>query len=336
MTELLVDVDKIGANTEVVVRLMKNSGLRLVAVTKGCMGEPRVASAMVTGGAAAVAGSRDSHIRRLREARLGVDIHRIGLPSAAKDLEVGDVNYMTSWEHAESLIRAGGAAAGKPRRVMLQVETGDEREGVPTDQLRALARQVVEDRRLELVGVSTNYACLRGKPEGLGASVEAVAAATRDLVDSGIRISEVSGGNSSVLSLVARGDRLPGEVTSLRCGEALLLGHDALYYQRIEGCSEDSCKVRAEVVEEYTKRSAGYPTRRLVLALGRRDLNSGAVKFLEPGLTELGRSADYLVVEAGPTSGKIRVGMKVEMIPDYEALVSAWISPYVEVKLDES
>ena len=327
-----MNIEKIGANTEAVVRLLQSRGLRLVAVTKGCMGDSRVAGAMVAGGAVAVAGSRDAHLRCLREAGLGVDIHRVTVPPIAADFEPGDVDYITSWAHAEALVRRSGAAAA-PRRVMVQVETGDEREGVPVDLVRALVERVAGDSRLQLVGVSTNYACLRGKPEGLKDSVEAVAAVARELTASGLRIPEVSGGNSSVLSLMARGEELPSEVTALRCGEALLLGHDALHYEHIAGCVQDACIIRAEVVEEYTKRSRGRSVHRLVLALGRRDVGEGTVVFLEPGLAEVGRSADYMVVEAEAASEKAAVGVKMEMVPDYEALVSAWMSPYVEVKV---
>ncbi len=166
--------------------------------------------------------------------------------------------------------------------------------------------------------------------------MEAVAQVARELREAGIRCPRVSGGNSSVLCLVADGDWLPAEVTELRCGEALLLGHDAMFYKPLAGCSQDACRVRTEVVEEYTRRSAEGPVRRLVLAVGSRDLGGGDVGFSEPGLREIGRSADYLVIEAGKGSEGITVGMQIEMIPDYEALASAWMCPYVEVRLDKS
>jgi len=339
MPELLIDLDAIGTNTDVVAGLLRARSLKLVAVTKGCLGEPRVAAAMLAGGAVAIADTRDVNLCRLRAALPGVELHRIYLPSVAQPSELGDVTYVSSEEGAEAVARragaggaAGSAGATGPRRVMLQVETGDQREGVPLEQVAELATKIASDPRLSLVGVATNYACFKGGPEGVRASVEAIAQAARTLREGGLPVERVSGGNSSLLWLVARGEELPEQLTELRCGEALLLGHDALHYERLPGGREDACVLRAEVVEEYTRPAADGPVRRLLLGVGRQDLSTGAVKFVEPGLQEIGRSSEYLVVEAGAASPRAMVGAMVEMIPSYESLVAAWTSPYVNVR----
>jgi predicted amino acid racemase len=346
MPELLVDIDAIRTNAEAVAGLLRDRGLALVAVTKGCLGEPRVAEAMLAGGATAVADTRDLDLCRLRAALPQVELHRIGLPSLAGPFEPGDVTYVSSWEGAEAVARlargpaggereAGGPARGAagPHRVMLQVDTGDRREGVPPEGVLGLAQRIVAEPRLALEGVGTNYACFEGGPQGIRASVEAVAQAARTLREGGLPVRRVSGGNSSLLWLLARGEELPAEVTELRCGEALLMGHDALYYELLPGCCADACVIRAEVVEEYTRPTAEGPARRLLLSVGRQDLSTAAVKFVEPGLREIGRSSDYLVVEAEATSRKMPIGAMVEMIPGYEALVAAWASPFVETRI---
>jgi predicted amino acid racemase len=165
--------------------------------------------------------------------------------------------------------------------------------------------------------------------------VERVARGALALRDAGLPVGRVSGGNSSLLWLIARGEGLPELVTELRCGEALLLGQDALFYEPLPDCRRGACALRAEVVEEYTRPAPEGPSRRLLLGLGRQDLGQGGVEFVEPGLREIGRSSDYLVVEADAKSIRPRVGTVVEMIPGYEALVAAWMSPYVDLRLHE-
>ena len=331
MPELHVHLESIGRNAAAVSALARRHGLDLVGVTKGCLGEPRVAGAMLEGGAVALADTRDLNLRRLRASFPHVELHRIYLPSIRCSFEPGDVTYVSSAQGAQAV--AALAEDGKARSVMVQVETGDEREGAPVAGLPALVETIIRDPRLEFVGLSTNYACFRGLPAAVRGSVEIVAQAARDLRTSGFAVSRVSGGNSSILWLLASGERLPSEVTELRCGEALLLGQDALVYEPLAGCRQDACILRAEVLEEYTKPAREGAKRRLVLGLGRQDLGSGGVKFAHPAISEVGRSADYLVAEADEPCQGTRVGSMLDMIPTYESLVAAWTSPYVEIKL---
>jgi predicted amino acid racemase len=330
MPELHVDTQIIGQNAEEVARLLRGQGIDLVGVTKGCLGEPAVGAAMLAGGAVALADTRDRNLRRLRDALPHVELQRIYLPSVRGPFEPGDVTHVSSVSAAVAV--AACASAGTPRRVMISLETGDVREGVPAELLADLARRVSADSRLRLVGLSTNYACFQGSSSGIRASVEAVARAARELRGLGLEIPRVSGGNSSVLALVLQGVELPEEVTELRCGEALLLGQEALSYRPIPGCG-CACTLRAEVLEEYTKPPHSDGRMRLVLGLGRQDLASGAVRFCDPDLSEVGRSGDYLVVEAGRECAGYGIGTDIDMIPSYEALVAAWTSPYVELRL---
>ena len=345
MPELHVDSEVIGRNTEAVAALLRAHGLDLVGVTKGCLGEPGVAAAMLAGGAVALADTRDLNLQRLRDALPRVELHRIYLPPVGVPFAPGDVTYVSSGIGAAALAAApmppappgahgfvGAASAEARHKVVIQVESGDLREGVPPERLLELAAEVASEPRLELLGVSTNYACFQGTPTGMRGSVEAIARAAAGLRDAGIQIERVSGGNSSVLALLTQGESLPPEITEIRCGEALLLGHEALLYRPIAGCCS-ACRLRAEVLEEYTKPARESGRKRLVLGLGKQDLGSGAVAFVEQGLAEIGRSGDYLIVEAGAAFSRARVGLIIEMIPSYEALVAAWTSPYVQLRL---
>ena len=324
MAQLLVDLGGIHQNATAVAGLLGAHGLSLVAVTKGCCADVEVAAAMLDGGAVALADTHDAGLRRLRAAFPTTELHRIELPPLSSPFEPGDVTYISSTAAAQAVAGLGGR---RPRRVMLQVETGDLREGVPVDQVAALAQVVRTDSRLALEGIATNYACFEGAPEGVRGSVEALAALAREL-----GVGRVSAGNSSVLPLLVAGAALPPEVTELRCGESLLLGQDALEYLPLPGCRQDVCVLRAEVLEGYTKAARGGAGRRLVLGVGLRDLGMGGVRFSSAALTEAGRSSDYLVVTVAPGEPGPSPGESIEMIPDYYALAALWASPFVEVR----
>jgi predicted amino acid racemase len=253
------------------------------------------------------------------------------LPPLAQPFEPGNLTYVSSLAGAEALARLSGP--DEPRKVMVFVETGDEREGVPPELLPDMASAIAADPRLELEGVATNYACFRGDSTGVRGSVETVAQAAATLRAVGLLVPRVSGGNSSLLWMLKCGQSLPREITELRCGEALLLGQDALFYEPVPGCRTDACLLRAEVLEEYTRPTSDGPVRRLVLGIGSQDLASGGIRFARPGLKEVGRTADYLIAEATPDCEEVGMGRTLEMIPAYEALVAAWTSPFVDLKI---
>jgi predicted amino acid racemase len=215
---------------------------------------------------------------------------------------------------------------------MLMLESGDRREGVPLVDLDDLVACVLAMPELELAGVATNFACFAGTCGGLRDSVETLAEAVRGLRSRGLTVARVSGGNSSLLALLRGGEALPGEITEIRCGEALLLGRDALEYAPLPDCRQDACLLRAQVLESYTKAAAEGPLRRLVLGLGSQDLGAGGLRFRQEGLFEAGRSADYLVVGVEAGGPSIEVGEVLEIIPSYYALSAAWTSPFVEVR----
>lgn len=329
MAELRVDLGGVRQNAAAVSSLLARNDLRMVAVTKGCVGDPRVAKAMLDGGAVALADTRDRHLRRLREAFPGVELQRIFLPPLTGDFEPGDVSLVSSSEGAARVAELGTSA--RPRSVLVQVESGDLREGVPSAKLPALLGTISSEVRLRLLGLSTNYACFEGDAGGIEASVAMFAELVRAARALGFACARVSGGNSSLLGLLAEGVRLPPEITEVRCGEALLLGRDALLYKPLPGCRQDAVLLRADVLEGYTKPSRGSEQRRLVLGLGHQDLGAGVVSFREPGFRELGRSSDYLVVGVESGASQPQLGGFVEMVPDYVAMAAAWTSPFVEV-----
>ncbi len=337
LPELVIRPDAIRENAEAVCALLARPRLRgeqsaaprLIGVTKACLGDPTVARAMLEGGAAALADTREPSLARLRAALPEVELHRIHLTAGGAHREWADVLYVSSPAGLRGPEGRGGRA-----EVMILVETGDQREGAPLEQLHGLAREVATGPGTRLRGIATNFACFAGRPESVRESVEMLAAAARGLERDGVAVPEVSGGNSSLLGLLMDGVGLPPEVTEIRCGEALLLGQETLGFRALPGGRQDGCRLRAEVLERYTKAFSEPDRPRLVLGLGSQDLGNAPVRFLNPEVSEVGRSSDYLVAEVAGGAQAPEIGATVEMIPSYHALVAAWTSPFVDVRFE--
>jgi predicted amino acid racemase len=338
-------LDAIEGNTRTLVDRLAPRGIRVVAVTKAICGSPQVARALLRGGAAGIADSRVENLARLRDAEIGAPLTllRSALGRAQQVVECADVS-LNSEAVILSALSDAARAAGRTHAVVLMVELGDLREGVPVDQVIELARVADRLPGLHLIGLGTNLACQCGvvpdqrKMDQLSALADAVEAET------GTTLSVVSGGNSANLEWALSTSDV-GRVDELRLGEALLLGTEPMYRHPIEGLRTDACTLVAEVIEVQDKPAQpwgsvaqaahgsaaprpGHGTvHQALVALGRQDTDP---EGLTPpaGLRILGASSDHLVLDAGDHS--LSVGDEVTFGMGYGALVRATTSPYVE------
>ncbi|MDN5853501.1 MAG: alanine racemase, partial [Actinomycetia bacterium] len=227
--------------------------------------------------------------------------------------------------------------------VVLMVELGDLREGVPSDHVVDLARTVQQRPGLRLDGLGTNLACHSGvvpdqsKMDELSSLVEQVESAC------GHELSVVSGGNSANLEWVMTTDDV-GRIDDLRLGESILLGTEPLHRQPIDGLHTDAFTLVAEVIEARTKPASPWgdvaqtafgdhrprrgvgSIRHAIVALGRQDVDPDGIT-LPPGITALGMSSDHLVLDIGDND--ISVGGEIRIRLNYSALVRVMTSPFV-------
>lgn len=143
-----------------------------------------------------------------------------------------------------------------------------------------------------------------------------------------------------------RRGHLPKEINNLRLGECLLLGRDMAFNVDIDGLSQDTMRLEAELVEVRAKRTlpvgeighdafgnvpvfADHGVRRQgILAVGKQDVNIIGLTPLDDGVKIKTASSDHLLVdiEARPD---LQVGDVLSFRPDYTAMLSASTSEYV-------
>jgi predicted amino acid racemase len=221
----------------------------VVGVTKGVCGDPAVAAAMVEAGVAGIGDSRVENLARLREER-DVELTQLRLPMPSSAAEVVAVADRSLHSEVETIEQLGAEASrhGQIHDVILMVDMGDGREGVPPEQLTDLVADAVDCAGVSVAGVGTNFGCFGGvlpTPERLRAFVSVVEDA-ESVVDG--RFDVVSGGSTAALPLAEDGS-MPARVTELRVGEGMLLGTEATSGRRIPYLSRDGFELRAEVIE---------------------------------------------------------------------------------------
>ena len=342
---LEIDLEAIAHNTRILVTQLKPLGIGVTGITKASLGSPDVATAMLSGGAIGLGDSRVENLARLREEGVTTTTTLIRSPmvsQAALVVRDADISLNTEATVIDSLA-AAALSRGTIHGVVVMVELGDLREGVPVADVVDLCRRVVKTPGVELAGLGTNLACQSGvapdqlKMDELSQLVEKVETSC----DRGLAI--VSGGNSANLDW-ALSTADAGHINDLRLGEAILLGTEPLHRRVLEGLRTDAFTLFAEVIEVKTKPALpwgdtaqaafGAPTarhdgelvRQAIVALGRQDTDPDGLAP-PPGIIVLGMSSDHLVLDVGDHD--VSVGDELSFSLGYGALLRAATSPFV-------
>ena len=340
-----IDLEAVTHNARTLVSQLEPLGIAVTGITKASLGSPGVGDAMLRGGVTGLGDSRVENLARLRSAGLSTTTTLIRSPMVSQADQV--VRHADLSLNTEASVIAGLAAAatsqGTTHDVVVMVELGDLREGVPEADVLDLCRTIERTPGVELAGLGTNLACQSGvapdqhKMDELSRLVEKVESAF------GRSLRMVSGGNSANLEW-ALSTADPGRVNDLRLGEAILLGTEPLHRRVLDGLRTDAFTLVAEVIEVQTKpalpwgdtaqaafgapplRRDGELVRQAIVALGRQDTDPDGLTS-PPGITVLGMSSDHLVLDVGDHD--VTVGDELAFGLGYGALLRAATSPYV-------
>ena len=346
---LTIDLDKIAHNTRTIVSLCRSHGIEVTGVTKGVCGQPEVAKAMLRGGVSSLADSRLENIHRLQAAGIHTRYMLLRLPPLSGVEEVvGTIDMSVNSEIA--VLEALSQIACRQRtvhEVMLMVELGDLREGIPSNELLPMVRAALQLPGIRIQGLGTNLACFGGvvpSPENMTQLVE-LADAVEELV--GYRLEWISGINSSGLDLLVAGET-PTRINHARIGEAILLGRETVHRRPWPDTFQDAFLLHAEILELKRKPSLPVGARsedafgelpefqdrgemiRALLNVGREDVVIEGMTPLDSQVTILGASSGYLVVDVTRTDTSYGVGDELSFSLNYAALLRASTSEYVK------
>jgi predicted amino acid racemase len=262
------------------------------------------------------------------------------LSCAKSSLDAVDYFFVSEISHIRELSEIKPGAM-----VIVAVDSGDLREGVPLDELNRFLAAALKFKNIKIFGAATNHACFSGiipSAPIIDKFVEKIEEAERK---NRFSFEMVSGGNSSLISLIEEKKANP-RVNNIRAGEAIFLGSDVLSRKPIAWLEQNTFTVEAEIVEcrekesilegirtqnafneiiDFDKRKTrpGAKTRRAIVSLGKKHFYVNGIKPLEHGVFVLGASSDYLIADVSECARDIRCGDTLEFALDYAALMSA-------------
>jgi predicted amino acid racemase len=248
-------------------------------------------------------------------------------------------------------INAAAGAAGVTHDVILMIELGDLREGIwEASEYTAVADEVENGLdNLRLAGTGTNLGCYGSISPTVGKMKELIAATERIESVIGRSLDIISGGGSTSLPLVMKGE-MPKRVNHLRVGESIVVCKDNedLYDLKLDDTHRDALVLKAEVLEARVKPShpigeiaydafRNKPTyvdrgdrRRALLGVGKVDY--GYLDQLSPRAAHaelLGASSDHTILDIEDSDPGIRAGDILTFDTCYAAVAFLASSPSV-------
>ncbi len=353
---LVVDIQKLRANLDAVAKITKDDGhCSLMIVTKGLCADPEMVHMVAAHPAVdLMADSRVANIKTYAdEARKnGKMTTLLRIPMHCEVEEV--VKYVDLSFNSElstvRLLNEAAAKAGVVHNVLLMIDLGDLREGIfyqNEAQIFAAVEEILTMPHIKLYGVGVNLTCYGAiipKNDNLSNLVNIA----RKIEDKfGIKLHMVSGGNSSSIYLIQKGE-LPQGINNLRLGEAFLLGNDTAYGAKLPGTTGATLTLEAQIVELKEKPSLPigevgvdafgqkpyYEDRgvikRAIIAVGKQDTDIDSMEPLDEKIDIMGGSSDHIILDVTKSDKTYQVGDIVQFYLGYGGMLKTATSPYVE------
>ncbi len=353
---LVINLKKLESNLDAVAKITKEQGnCTMMIVTKGLCAEAEMAKMVAEHKAVDfMADSRVKNIKSYADIARKNGKKTVLLRIPMHD-EVADVvKYVDlSFNSELSTIRLLNEEAKKQdvvHNILLMIDLGDLREGIfyqNEDVIFQTVEEILAMENINLYGIGVNLTCYGAiipKKDNLS-NLTALAIKIEEKF--GIKLEMVSGGNSSSIYLVGKGE-LPEGINNLRLGESFLLGNDTAYGDKLEGTVGDALVLEAQIVELKEKPSLPigevgvdafgqkpyYEDRgiikRAIIAVGKQDTDIESMEPIDEKIDILGGSSDHIILDVTKSDKEYKVGDVVAFTLGYGGMLKTATSAYVE------
>nr|WP_315023230.1 alanine/ornithine racemase family PLP-dependent enzyme [uncultured Aminipila sp.] len=346
--KLTIDLKKVEHNTNTIFGLCKKNSIALAGVTKGTLGMPEVANAMIRGGVTWLAESRLNNIKRLKDSGITVPVILIRSPHLSevdRVVELADVSFNTEYKVIEALSEES-VSKNKVHNIVIMVDLGDLREGIWPDELHDIISKTLTLKGVKIIGLGTNLTDLNGVIPTTENNQKLVDLASEMEKEFDIKCEILTAANSSSIRLLEL-NGIPDRINHFRIGEAILLGRETIAREAIANTYQDAFVLTAEIIEKKVKPSVPIgeigqdafgnipqiddkgDMLRCILNIGRQDTNIEGLIPRNENIKIIGASSDHLVIDITNLK-ELEVGDTVSFDLEYSSFLGAMTSPFVE------
>lgn len=335
-----IKLDGIIHNLNILKNECASRKISLALVTKVLGGNSQLVNEIITKAQVdAICDSRVQNLKQFKNIKVEKWLIRSPMISEADEVvKYSDVSLNSEAKVLEAL-NASALAQNKVHKVILMYECGDLREGCYEAELQELASKCNSLAGIELYGIGTNLSCLNEvlpTTENMKSFTDAVNALEEKL---SLKIPVVSGGASSSIELLFSGE-LDEKINNLRMGEAVYLGNIPVYDKPFENAKTDNFILNAEIIE--VKKKPASPEilydennlrTRAIVAVGKQDIYLPGLLAIDERIKIVGGSSDHVILDITECTNEYKIGDVVKFKMNYNCLLNAMTSPYIEKKI---
>lgn len=350
--KMTINLETIKNNVKSVVGLCNEQGIKVAGVTKVFCGNPKIAKAYIEGGVSYLADSRIENLGKLKEINIPKIMLRLPMKSEVeKIVEYADISLNSELDTITSLSEKA-LEKGKVHKIILMVDLGDLREGYYDEEsLFDSIEKIIELKGVKIIGLGTNLTCYGGVIPTKEILDRLAALEEKVEHKYNLELEILSGGNSSTVHLLS--DNEIDRLNNLRLGESLVLGTESAYGEQLEGTKNDAFTLQVEVIEVKEKPSlptgkigrdafGNVPTfidrgvrKRMLCAVGKQDIDFGALYPLDEDIIILGGSSDHLILDGSDSKIDYKVGDIIEFRLSYVGILRGMTSEYIKKEIIE-
>lgn len=341
---LTIHLDRYRENLNMMIQLCHQHLISLVPVTKVFCADQKLIDVINQTSIEIIGDSRIQNLKKMQTDKKKM-LLRLPMRSEVHDvIQYSDISLNSEWDVLVAL-NDEAKAQNKIHDVILMIDLGDLREGIHYASINdQFIHNLVELKHIHWMGIGTNLTCYGGVIPSLDVYRKLENVINHCESISGQTMKVISGGNSSSVELLLKGE-LPKYINHLRIGESIILGRETAYGTMIEGFHDDVMTLDVEIIELKEKPSKpegeigmdafgethhfedrGWILRALG-AIGRQDVSM--THLIPPkGIRLLGASSDHLVMEI--EEGHYRIGDILTFKLTYGGILSLMTSQYVE------
>jgi predicted amino acid racemase len=342
--KVIIDPKKYAFNVDYVTNLCHNNQVSVMAVSKVFSNDPKLIEVLDQSNVAYIADSKLENLMHMKTFKKKVYLRIPALSEASLVVRYTDMSLNSEITVINKLNEVA-AKMNKRHQIIYMYDLGDLREGVYYKDFSLKdIKHILGLSHIDLKGIGTNLTCYGSVIPTFDTYEKLKTIKDQIETNFNIKLAMISGGNSSSIPMLIN-QSLPLYINNLRIGEALILGRETAYQEKIDHLYEDVITLEVEILEikdkpSYPEGELGYDAfgqkieyvdkgimKRAILGIGRQDVDLNDLYPIK-GITFIGSSSDHLIIEI--CEGTYHIGDILTFKLKYGGILSLMNSPYVE------